>query len=138
MRLVISFYLILNFRFFHCFRKTGNSRPTIGPNRGRADRHYNLPRNKRTPPRGMYINHDDLTAIASGTAAQTDNLLKSLDRELLTLKRIVRPAALMRCDQFLRKEAAQRFSCYRCKIISKVSVRLKRKLLKVWLTIKLR
>ncbi len=37
----------------------------------------------------MYINHDDLTAIASGSAAQSDFILKSMDRELLTLKRIV-------------------------------------------------
>lgn len=71
------------------YRRTGNPRPTIGPARGRIDRHFNLPRNKRTPPRGMYINHDDLTAIASGSSKQSDFVLKSMDRELLTLKRIV-------------------------------------------------
>lgn len=81
-----SFYRVLEYVMF---RKTGNPRPTIGPTRGRIDRHFNLPRNKRTPPRGMYINHDDLTAIAGGSSQQSDSVLKSMDRELLTLKRIV-------------------------------------------------
>ncbi|XP_065203190.1 REST corepressor 1 isoform X2 [Planococcus citri] len=71
------------------FKKTGNPRPTFGPARGRAERHHVLPRNKCTPPRGMYINHDDLIAIASGSETQPDYILKSMDRELLTLKRIV-------------------------------------------------
>lgn len=71
---------------FAC-RRTGNLRPTIGPTKPR-DRQLLL-RNKRKPPRGMYVNHDDLVAMASGPAGQGEQMLKAMDREIVSLKRQV-------------------------------------------------
>ncbi|KAH8294444.1 hypothetical protein KR018_005354 [Drosophila ironensis] len=52
------------------WRRTGNRRPISGPesNAPRRSTHSNAAaadRSKRKPPKGMYINHDDLTALAS-------------------------------------------------------------------------
>ncbi|XP_016976968.1 REST corepressor isoform X1 [Drosophila rhopaloa] len=52
------------------WRRTGNPRPISGPegNAPRRSTHNcaaNADRSKRKPPKGMYINHDDLTALAS-------------------------------------------------------------------------
>ncbi|XP_052855585.1 REST corepressor isoform X1 [Drosophila gunungcola] len=52
------------------WRRTGNRRPISGPesNAPRRSTHNcaaNADRSKRKPPKGMYINHDDLTALAS-------------------------------------------------------------------------
>ena len=68
-------------------------RPTTGPNRrdksavggaiNSAGRH------KRKPPRGMYLNHDDLVTFASEPEAQSDTVLKAMDGEIVTLKRMV-------------------------------------------------
>lgn len=71
-------------------RRTGSVRPTIGPAKPR-DRHTHslILRNKRKPPRGMYINHDDLIAMASGPAGQGEQMLKAMDREIVSLKRQV-------------------------------------------------
>jgi hypothetical protein len=46
-------------------------------------------RNKRKPPRGMYLQYDDLIAIATGPPGQGEALLKQLDTELVTLRRHV-------------------------------------------------
>ncbi|XP_016949551.1 REST corepressor isoform X1 [Drosophila biarmipes] len=52
------------------WRRTGNRRPISGPE-GNAPRRSThncaaaADRSKRKPPKGMYINHDDLTALAS-------------------------------------------------------------------------
>jgi hypothetical protein len=47
-------------------------------------------RNKRKPPRGMYINNDSLMAFASCTQpGQGDSILKKLDGDLVELKRQV-------------------------------------------------
>lgn len=72
------------------WRRTGSVRPTIGPSKPR-DRHTHslILRNKRKPPRGMYINHDDLIAMASGPAGQGEQMLKAMDREIVSLKRQV-------------------------------------------------
>lgn len=78
--------MILN-KLFICFRRTGNLRPTVGPTKPR-DRQLLL-RNKRKPPRGMYVNHDDLVAMASGPAGQGEQMLKAMDREIVSLKRQV-------------------------------------------------
>lgn len=65
-------------------RRTGGGiRPTIGPPRPN-NRHLNVARNKRLPPRGMYVNHDDLQAIASGTNG--DAMLSGMDDEVVSLK----------------------------------------------------
>lgn len=79
------------------WRRTGSVRPTTGP--VKRDRHiHSLIRHKRKPPRGMYINHDDLVAMAaaghpsSSAAAQQgggEQMLKAMDREIVSLKRLV-------------------------------------------------
>ncbi|XP_065345349.1 REST corepressor 1 isoform X5 [Cloeon dipterum] len=73
------------------FKRTGGLRPTTGPIRreGRPIQHNFLLRNKRKPPRGMYINHDDLVSMATGPAGQGENMLKAMDREIVSLKRLV-------------------------------------------------
>lgn len=74
-------------------RRTGSVRPTTGP--VKRDRHCHvLLRHKRKPPRGMYINHDDLVAMSAGPpapapASQGDQMLKAMDREIVSLKRQV-------------------------------------------------
>ncbi|XP_049795387.1 uncharacterized protein LOC126210242 isoform X2 [Schistocerca nitens] len=73
-------------------RRTGSVRPTTGP--VKRDRHmHSLLRHKRKPPRGMYINHDDLVAMASsqggGAGAGGEHMLKAMDREIVSLKRQV-------------------------------------------------
>ncbi|KAL1131384.1 hypothetical protein AAG570_011001 [Ranatra chinensis] len=72
------------------WRRTGSIRPTVGPAKPR-DRHANsvLARSKRKPPRGMYINHDDLVVMSSGSPQQGDSILKAMDREIVSLKRQV-------------------------------------------------
>ena len=52
-----------------------------------SGRHLQL--KPRKPPRGMYLNHEDLMAIANGPPGQGDAILKSLDSEVITLKRNV-------------------------------------------------
>ncbi|XP_054261662.1 REST corepressor 3 isoform X3 [Macrosteles quadrilineatus] len=70
---------------FTHWKRTGNLRPTVGPTKPR-DRQLLL-RNKRKPPRGMYVNHDDLVAMASGPAGQGEQMLRATDREIVALKR---------------------------------------------------
>ncbi|XP_063230264.1 REST corepressor 1 isoform X2 [Bacillus rossius redtenbacheri] len=78
---------------FQHWRRTGSVRPTTGP--VKRDRHCHvLLRHKRKPPKGMYINHDDLVAMASGPpaaapSAQGEQMLKAMDREIVSLKRQV-------------------------------------------------
>ena len=38
----------------------------------------------------MYINHDDLVTMATGPNTQGEQLLKSMDREIISYKRVVR------------------------------------------------
>lgn len=95
-----------------CYRRTGSLRPTTGPFYGKRSRGTTgaaaagsggggtananaADRHKRKPPRGMYINHDDIVALASPENEQTagrgggggggDDLLASMDREINTL-----------------------------------------------------
>jgi len=71
---------------FHTIRRTnGGIRPTLGPPRPN-NRHLNVARNKRLPPRGMYVNHDDLQSIASGSNGQGDTVLSAMDDEVVSLK----------------------------------------------------
>ncbi|XP_050539352.1 REST corepressor 1 isoform X2 [Daktulosphaira vitifoliae] len=66
------------------FRRTGGGiRPTLGPPRPN-NRHLNVARNKRLPPRGMYVNHDDLQTIASGPNG--DVILSGMDDEIQSNK----------------------------------------------------
>ncbi|XP_068907743.1 REST corepressor-like isoform X3 [Tenebrio molitor] len=66
------------------WRRTGLLRPTSGPTGGKRGSPLGG-RHKRKPPRGMYINHDDLAAMASGSAGVL--MLKAMDRELDSLQR---------------------------------------------------
>ncbi|KAM7349025.1 REST corepressor isoform 1-T5 [Cochliomyia hominivorax] len=68
----------------HHWRRTGNKRPTSGPYFGKRSRDRNAERHKRKPPRGMYINHDDIVALASSNDNQ-DELLANIDREIVSL-----------------------------------------------------
>ncbi|XP_075159313.1 REST corepressor isoform X1 [Haematobia irritans] len=68
----------------HHWRRTGNKRPTSGPFFGKRSRDRNAERHKRKPPRGMYINHDDIVALASANDNQ-DELLANIDREIVSL-----------------------------------------------------
>ncbi|KAK9876494.1 hypothetical protein WA026_013869, partial [Henosepilachna vigintioctopunctata] len=66
------------------WRRTGMQRPTSGPAGGKRGAPPGA-RHKRKPPRGMYINHDDLAAMASGQAGL--QMLKAMERELDSLQR---------------------------------------------------
>lgn len=46
--------------------------------------------NKRKPPRGLVVNHDDLAALA-GQPNQANNSLQAIDTEIVSLKRQVCP-----------------------------------------------
>lgn len=70
-------------------RRTGMLRPTSGPTGGKRGAPLGA-RHKRRPPRGMYINHDDLAAVATGPAGNL--MLRAMDRELEALQRQVSTA----------------------------------------------
>lgn len=63
-------------------------RPTSGPCSGKRNRSVGVERYKRKPPRGMYINHDDIVALA-GPVDQTvynqNDPLNTMDREIVSL-----------------------------------------------------
>ncbi|SPP89801.1 blast:REST corepressor [Drosophila guanche] len=72
------------------WRRTGNLRPISGPesNAPRRSNHNSAAivaadRSKRKPPRGMYINHDDLTALA--TCKNPSVYLAERDRKISAL-----------------------------------------------------
>ncbi|XP_006825765.1 REST corepressor-like protein isoform X1 [Saccoglossus kowalevskii] len=68
------------------WRRTGVMRTNIGPIKNetpRPDRHNPL-KSRRKPPRGMYLDKDDLLALNS---PQGDSFLKQLDTELISLKK---------------------------------------------------
>lgn len=67
------------------FRRTGGKRPTTGPYLGKGSRE----RRKLKPPRGMYINYDDIATMAASNN-NPDVLLASIEREIVTLKSQVR------------------------------------------------
>ena len=62
-----------------------NSKP--GPKSAQSLRHSI--KNKRKPPRGMYLKYEDLLALATGPPGQGEAILKSLDAEIVALKRTV-------------------------------------------------
>ncbi|XP_066584526.1 REST corepressor 2-like isoform X4 [Prorops nasuta] len=59
------------------WRRTGVARP-LSSMPGRT--------NKRKPPRGLVVNHDDLAALA-GQPSQANNSLQAIDTEIVSLKR---------------------------------------------------
>lgn len=78
----------------HCTFQKEDPKPAATATRAnpvnkKSDVHLRM-KNKRKPPRGMYLNYDDLIAIATGPPGQGEALLKQLDTELVSLKRQVR------------------------------------------------
>lgn len=75
------------------YQRTGHVRPTTAPARrdgAKASLKYNqVMKNNSRPPKGMYINHDDLVTMATGPNTQGEHLLKSMDREIVSYKRVV-------------------------------------------------
>ncbi|XP_063385249.1 REST corepressor 1 isoform X2 [Cydia fagiglandana] len=79
-------------------RRTGTMRPLCGPS-GRRGPGSKQQRYKHRLPRGIYINHDDLVAMATGPQPgepsqpglvnQGEAMLKAMDREIISLKRQV-------------------------------------------------
>ena len=65
-------------------------RPTTGPmmKDGSKPKHA-IFKNSTQPPKGMHINHDDLVALATGPPGQGEGLLRALDREIVSYKRLV-------------------------------------------------
>ena len=61
----------------------------VGPVRNEIQTHHrhHPMRMKKKPPRGMYVDRDDLLAMAT---SQADAIFKGLDADLVTLKRQVR------------------------------------------------
>ncbi|XP_035438167.1 REST corepressor 3 isoform X1 [Spodoptera frugiperda] len=79
-------------------RRTGTMRPLCGPS-GRRGPGSKQQRYKHRLPRGIYINHDDLVAMATGPQPgdppqpglinHGEAMLKAMDREVISLKRQV-------------------------------------------------
>ena len=82
--------------FLQYWNRTAQLRPTTGPARkdgskaGGSQKYNSLLKNSGKPPKGMYVNHDDLVALATGPATQGEQLLKAMDREIVSYKRTVR------------------------------------------------
>ena len=80
---------------FQYWNRTGQLRPTTGPARkdgskgGGIQKYNSLMKNNGKPPKGMYVNHDDLVSLATGPSTQGEQLLKGMDREIVSFKRIV-------------------------------------------------
>ncbi|KAK4003089.1 REST corepressor 1 [Daphnia magna] len=71
-------------------KRTGVMRPTTGPIR--RDKPAGLTssgRHKRKPPRGMYLDHEDLMTFCGESEMQSDAVLKGMDGEIVALKRLV-------------------------------------------------
>lgn len=64
---------------------------SAGPKRhdSQSTGRHNPIKHKRKPPKGMYLDHNDLLAMVSGPPNQPEAILKSLDSELVSLKRMV-------------------------------------------------
>ena len=94
-------------------------RPTTGPMRkdGVKPKHA-IFRNSSQPPKGMHINHDDLVALATGPPGQGEGLLRALDREIVSYKRLVQNNKQMLSS--LRRKARERdVEPYRWDILSR-------------------
>lgn len=63
---------------------------SVGPKRHEHGQHRHNPmRHKRKPPRGMYLNNEDLKAMVTGPVGKAEAILKNLDSELVSAKRTV-------------------------------------------------
>jgi len=67
-------------------RRTGDYRPLTGPLR-RVDRQVlGLLRQRRLPPVGMYLNHDDLCLLAGAPPSAENVALQGLEKEVVDMK----------------------------------------------------
>ncbi|XP_780930.3 REST corepressor 1 [Strongylocentrotus purpuratus] len=68
------------------WRRTGVMRTHVGPVRNEIQTHHrhHPMRMKKKPPRGMYVDRDDLLAMAT---TQADAIFKGLDADIVNLKR---------------------------------------------------
>lgn len=75
---------------YQYWRRTGVMR-SAGPKRhdSQSTGRHNPIKHKGRPPKGMYLDHNDLLAMVSGPPSQPEAILKSLDSELVSLKRMV-------------------------------------------------
>lgn len=76
---------------YQYWRRTGtlrNASGAIKKHESTSARH-NPVRSKRKPPRGMHLHYEDVVAIATGPATEGDSILRSLDSEIVSLKRQV-------------------------------------------------
>lgn len=72
----------------HSFWKKTGTMKTKRPSDPTFTRHT-LTKTKRKPPRGMFIDRHDLESLANGPPGTGENLLRSLDQEIVALKRQV-------------------------------------------------
>lgn len=72
----------------HSFWKKTGTMKTKRPSDPSFSRHT-LTKTKRKPPRGMYIDREDLESLANGPPGTGESLLRSLDQEIVALKRQV-------------------------------------------------
>lgn len=93
--LLFSINFFLKNQYLINSSRTGSLRPTSGPGYGKRSRANGL-EHKRKPPRGIYINHDDIVALACPEQAnRSDDLLASMDREINALLTQVRNASAL-------------------------------------------
>ncbi|XP_023224361.1 REST corepressor 1-like isoform X1 [Centruroides vittatus] len=73
---------------YHYWRRTGLNRTggTFKKHESTSARH-NPAKNRRKPPRGMFLNYDDLVDVATGPQGHGDNILRKKDAEIVSLKR---------------------------------------------------
>lgn len=68
--------------------------------------------NKRKPPRGLVVNHDDL-AVLAGQPNQANSALQAIDTEIVSLKRQVRYShtyiiSILKCTSAKLSKGAER------------------------------
>lgn len=67
-------------------RKTGINRPLTGPLKRGERQTLSALRQRKVPPKGMYINHDDLNILASSTPQAENVTLQGLEKAVLDEK----------------------------------------------------
>lgn len=80
--------MLCNACFSH-WRRTGSMKPNAGPSKaGKPTEGPSImEKQTRKPPRGMFVNREDLTLLATGPPGTGDATLKLLDQEIVSLKR---------------------------------------------------
>ncbi len=67
-------------------RNTGDSRPLTGPLRRGEKNSLGVLRQRRAPPKGMNMNHDDLNMLARSQPQAENVILQGLEKEVLDMK----------------------------------------------------